>query len=170
MAWMPKTVDTLNTDDTNPTTTERRRTADRIDIFVSLGKSPNRQRAVSVPRTASLLPPTAAPLRYALMIDETTAPIMGVSTAKNTVPGSSTQRDVRHANTPPPAPNTAISLMLNGACPGGSSGCRSPRVLDAPGWCGKGAVLWACWGEGAGTSASGVGTCAVRWTGLPQFE
>src|SRR5215217_2215578 len=34
-----------------------------------------------------------------------------------------------------------------------------------------GAVLWACGGAGGtGASASGVGTCAVRWTGLPQFE
>jgi hypothetical protein len=130
-AWMPKTVDTLITDDTNPTTAERR-TADRIDILVSLGKSPNRQSAVSIPRTASLLPSTAARLRYPLMIDETIAPIMGASTAKNSVPGKSTQRDVRIANTPPPTPNTAISVMLNGACPEGSSCCRAPRVLDAP--------------------------------------
>jgi hypothetical protein len=121
-AWMLKNVDTLITDDTNPTTAERR-TADRIDIFVSLGKSPNRQSAVSIPRTASLLPSIAARLRYPLMIDETIAPIIGASTANNSVPGSSTQRDVRIANTPPPTPNTAISVMLNGACPEGSSGC-----------------------------------------------
>jgi hypothetical protein len=146
--WKPKTVDTLITDDTNPTTAERRRTADRTDNFVSLGKALNRQRAVRSPRAASLLAPTAAPLRYALMLDETTAPIMGVSTAKKSVPGSSTQRDVRSANTPPPTPKTTISLMLNGACPEG----------------------WACWGGGTGSSASGVGTCAARWTGLPQFE
>jgi hypothetical protein len=82
------------------------------------------------------------------MLDETTAPIMGVSTAKTSVPGSSTQRDVRSANTPPPTPKTTISLMLNDACPEG----------------------WACRGGGTGTSASGDGTCAARWTGLPQFE
>jgi hypothetical protein len=53
-------------------------------------------------------------------------------------------------NTPAPTPKTTISLMLKDACGGG-------------------AVLWACkGGGGTGASASGVGTCAVRWTGLPQ--
>jgi hypothetical protein len=121
-----------------PTTAERRSTADRTDNFVSLGIALNRQRAVRSPRAASLLLPTAAPLRYALMLDETTAPIMGVSTAKTSVPGSSTQRDVRSANTPPPTPKTTISLMLNGACPEGWA-CRGgvqehlpPVTVHAP--------------------------------------
>jgi hypothetical protein len=87
IAWTPKTVDTLIMDDTNPTPAKRRRIDYRIDFFVSLGKAPNRQRAVSIPRIPSLLPPTAAPPRYALMIDKITVPIMGVSTAKSSFPG-----------------------------------------------------------------------------------
>jgi hypothetical protein len=86
IAWTPKTVDTLIMDDTNPTPAKRRR-VNRIDFFVSLGKAPYRQRAVSIPRIPSLLPPTAVPLRYALMIDKITVPIMGVSTAKSSFPG-----------------------------------------------------------------------------------
>ena len=151
-AWMATTVDTLIMDDTNPTPTELRSPANRSDFCVSPGKSPIRQRAVSIPRIPSLLPPTAAPLRYALMIDAITDPIMGESIAKNSSPGKFPNRDVvRSANTPAPTPKTTISLMLKDACGGG-------------------AVLWACWGGGGtGASASGVGTCAVRWTGLPQF-
>src|SRR5918997_6040083 len=85
--WNPATVDTLIVDDTNPTPTELRSTANRSAFCVSPGKAPNRQRAVSIPRIPSLLPPTAAPLRYALMIDKITDPIMGVSIAKNSSPG-----------------------------------------------------------------------------------
>jgi hypothetical protein len=125
--------------------------ANRSDFCVSPGKAPNRQRAVSIPRIPRLLPLTAAPLRYALMIDAITDPIMGVSIAKNSCPVRFAHCDVvKSVNTPAPTPKNTISLMLKDACGGG-------------------AVLWACWGGGGtGASASGVGTCAVRWTGLPQ--
>ena len=148
----PATVDTLIMDDTIATPAELRSPANRSDFCVSAGKSPNRQRAVSIPRIPSLLPPTAAPLRYALMIDLITATIIGASIAKNIFPGKFSHCDVvRSVNTPAPTPKPTVSLMLKGACGGG-------------------AVLWACWGGGGtGASASGVGTCAVRWTGLPQF-
>ena len=151
--WMPTpptTVDTLIVDDTNTTPTELRSPANRSEFRISAGKAPNRQRAVSIPRIPSLLPPTAAPLRYALMIDAITDPIMGASVATNSFPGKfSNSVVVRSVNTPAPTPKTTISLMLKDACGGG-------------------AVLWACWGEGTGASVSGVGTWAVRWTGLPQ--
>jgi hypothetical protein len=149
MAWMPTTVDTLIMDDTAATPAELRSPAIRSEFRVSAGKAPNRQRAVSIPRIPSLLPPTAAPLRYALMIDTITDPIMGESIAKNIFTGFPNSVVVRSVNTPAPTPKTTISLMLK----------------DASG----GAVLWACrGGGGTGASASGVGTCAVRWTGLPQ--
>src|SRR5215208_8137054 len=146
----PTTADTLIMDDTTPTLAELRSPANRSDFCVSPGKSPIRQRAVSIPRIPSLLPPTAAPLRYALMIDTITDPIMGESIATNSFPGVGSSDVVRSVNTPAPTPKTIISLMLK----------------DASG----GAVLWACKGGGrTGASASGVGTCAVRWTGLPQL-
>ena len=120
-AWMPTTVDTLIMDDTNPTPAELRSPANRSDFCVSPGKSPNRQRAVSIPRIPSLLPPTAAPLRYALMMDAITDPIMGESIAKNIVPGKFSHCDVvRSVNTPAPTPKTTISLMLKDACGGGA--------------------------------------------------
>src|SRR5829696_6784691 len=151
MPWKPTTADTLLIDDTNPTPTELRSPAHRSEFCVSAGKAPNRQRAVSIPRIPSLLPPTAAPLRYTLMIDASTDPIMGASVATNSFPGKfSNSVVVRSANTPAPTPKTTISLMLKDACGGG-------------------AVPWACWGGGGtGASAPGVGTCAVLWTGLPQ--
>ena len=146
----PTTADTLIVDDTNTTPTELRSPANKSEFRVSAGKAPNRQRAVSIPRIPSLLPPTAAPLRYTLMIDAITDPIMGASIATNSFPSKlSHSVVVRSANTPAPTPKTTISLMLKDACGGG-------------------AVLWACWGEGTGAAASGVGTWAVRWTGLPQ--
>jgi hypothetical protein len=152
LAGMPTTADTLIVDDTNTTPAELRSPANRSEFRVSAGKAPIRQRAVSIPRIPSLLPPTAAPLRYTLMIDAITDPIMGVSIAKNIFPGKFTHPDVvRSVNTPAPTPKTTISLMLKDACGGG-------------------AVLWACrGGGGTGASASGVGTCAVRSTGLPQL-
>src|SRR5215217_444323 len=150
MMGIPTTADTLIMDDTTPTPAELRSPAIRSDFCVSAGKSPIRQRAVSIPRIPSLLPPTAAPLRYALMIDTITDPIMGVSIPKNIFTGFPKSDVVRSVNTPAPTPKTTISLMLK----------------DASG----GAVLWACrGGGGTGASASGVGTCAVRWTGLPQL-
>src|SRR5215207_4853884 len=54
IAWPPLTVVTLIMDDTTTRRAELRRAADRIDFFVSLGKAPNRQRAVSIPRIPSL--------------------------------------------------------------------------------------------------------------------
>jgi hypothetical protein len=152
--WMPTTpptADTLIVDDTNTTPAELRSPANRSEFRVSAGKAPNRQRAVSIPRIPSLLPPTAAPLRYTLMIDAITDPIMGASIATNSFPSKfSNPVVVRSVNTPAPTPKTTISLMLKDACGGG-------------------AVPWACrGGDGTGASASGVGTCAVRWTGLPQ--
>ena len=150
--WTTPTVDTLITVDTTPTPTELCSPANRSDFCVSPGKAPNRQRAVSIPRIPKLLPLTAAPLRYTLMIDAITDPIMGVSVAKNSFPvRSSNCVVVTSVNTPAPTPKITISLMLKDAS------------------CGEGAVLWACWGEGGtGASASGVGTRAVWWIGLPQ--
>ena len=151
--WIPPTVDTLITDDTTATPTEFCSPANRSDFCVSPGKSPNRQRAVSIPRIPNLLPPTATPLRYALMIDAITDPIMGVSVAKNSFPVKPSHCDVvTSVNTPAPTPKNTISLMLKDAS------------------CDGEAILWACWGRGGtGASASGVGTRAVRWTGLPQL-
>ncbi len=151
MATPPPTADTLIVDDTNTTPAELRSPANRSEFRVSAGKAPIRQRAVSIPRIPSLLPPTAAPLRYTLMIDAITDPIMGASIATNSFPSKfSNSVVVRSVNTPAPTPKTTISLMLKDACGGG-------------------AVPWACrGGGGTGASASGVGTCAVRWTGLPQ--
>src|SRR5215210_6195163 len=94
----PTTADTLIMDDTNPTPTELRSPANRSDFCVSAGKSPIRQRAVSIPRIPSLLPPTAAPLRYTLMIDAITDPIMGESIAKNIFPGFPNSDVVRSVN------------------------------------------------------------------------
>lgn len=151
--WMtttPTTADTLIVDDTNTTPAELRSPANRSEFCVSAGKAPNRQRAVSIPRIPSLLPPIAAPLRYALMIDAITDPIMGESIAKSSTPGRSFHGEVKPVNTAAATPKVTISLMLK----------------DTSG----GAVLWACrGGGGTGASASGVGTCAVRLTGLPQF-
>src|SRR5215218_1412054 len=119
LAGMPTTADTLIVDDTNTTPAELRSPANRSDFCVTAGKSPIRQRAVSIPRIPSLLPPTAAPLRYALMIDTITDPIMGESIATNSFPGKFPHRDVvRSVNTPAPTPKTIISLMLKDASGG----------------------------------------------------